>query len=583
MKKQKNANISAKSPKAINPSLETFSMHEKFAALYVISMFTLFPVFMTDMLFNVRKDRLHYFIATTLALLFFLIATYICGIDKTKCPKKLFKMSIEDWGMIGFLVVCTLSAIMSEYGFEAVDGSKGRDSGLITISVYVLCYFLVSRYYKHKDLVFNIFIVTASIVCLIAVLHEFYSDPFKIVEQIKKEQQNTFITTIGNKNMFSCFVCVALPVIAGLLVESKEVSSTVFYSIALGINFMGLLVADSDSGYFGLAAFMSILFIYACGNADRMFKYLLSIFVITFSCKVLRFISYLYDDVYKPLDTIPKTLIFNNKVYLIISVFAVLTVTFYFLKRKFSDTHSPKWVQIAASVFVGLCAATILGLFVYFSAIDKTSDLGKLTKYLRLDDKWGTHRGYAWIRSVILFKSNGLKNMLIGSGPDTFGQIMKAAYREDMLKRHGSVFDSAHNEYLHYLVTTGALGLISYLTVLISLAVKGIKNFKNSIAALIMTLVIISYCAQATFNLSTPIITPFLFLFLGLLESVVRRQQFSEEKGLESKSDSKKKTNEPLETKIENVEAITEKQNSTQEKERSKKNKSKNKKKNNKK
>ena len=48
MKKQKNANISAKSPKAINPSLETFSMHEKFAALYVISMFTLFPVFMTD-------------------------------------------------------------------------------------------------------------------------------------------------------------------------------------------------------------------------------------------------------------------------------------------------------------------------------------------------------------------------------------------------------------------------------------------------------------------------------------------------------------------------------------------------------
>ena len=222
-------------------------------------------------------------------------------------------------------------------------------------------------------------------------------------------------------------------------------------------------------------------------------------------------------------------------------------------------------------------------MFVYFSAIDKTSDLGKLTKYLRLDDKWGTHRGYAWIRSVILFKSNGLKNMLIGSGPDTFGQIMKAAYREDMLKRHGSVFDSAHNEYLHYLVTTGALGLISYLTVLISLAVKGIKNFKNSIAALIMTLVIISYCAQATFNLSSPIITPFLFLFLGLLESVVRRQQFSEEKGLESKSDSKKKTNEPLETKIENVEAITEKQNSTQEKERSKKNKSKNKKKNNKK
>ena len=542
MKKQTKTKKSANSQKAINPSLETFSMHEKFTALYVISMFTLFPVFMTDMLFNVRKDRLHYFIATTLALLFFLLATYICGIDKKKWPKKLFRMSIEDWGMIGFLVVCAISALLSEYGFEAVDGSKGRDSGLITMAAYVLCYFLVSRYYKHKDLVFNIFIVTASIVCLIAVLHEFYSDPFKILEQIKKEQQSTFITTIGNKNMFSCFVCVALPVAAGLLVEARDIPSTVFYSLALGINFMGLLVADSDSGYFGLAAFMAILFVYACGNANRMFKYMLSFFVMTFSCKVLRLISLLFDDVYKPLDTIPQTLIFNNKVFIVIALFAVLTTVFYFVNRKFGDTHSPKWVEIAASIFVGLCAGTVLALFIYFSAIDKTTDLGKLTKYLRLDDKWGTHRGYAWIRSVILFKSHGIKNMLVGCGPDTFGQIMKAEYREDMLKRHGSVFDSAHNEYLHYLVTTGALGLISYLTVLISLAVKGIKNFKNSIAALIMTLVIISYCAQATFNLSTPIITPFLFLFIGLLESVVRRQKFAEDNAATATTDVKKKT-----------------------------------------
>ena len=580
MKKQTKSKNSASSQKALNPSLQTFSMHEKFTALFVISMFTLFPVFMTDMLFNVRKDRLHYFIATTLALLFFLIATYICGIDKKMWPKKLFKMSIEDWGMIGFLVVCTISALLSEYGFEAVDGSKGRDSGLITIAAYILCYFLVSRYYKHKDIVFNIFIITASIVCLIAVLHEFYSDPFKIIEQIKKEQQNTFISTIGNKNMFSCFVCVALPVCAGLLVEAKDIPSTVFYSIALGINFMGLLVADSDSGYFGLAAFMAILFIYACGNADRMFKYMLSFFVMTFSCKVLRLISTLFDDEHKPLDTIPDTLIYNNKVYIVIALFAVLSVLFYFIRRKFGDAHSPKWVEIAASVFVGLCAGTLVALFVYFSAIDKTTDLGKLTKYLRLDDKWGTHRGYAWIRSVIIFKTHGIKNMLVGCGPDTFGQIMKAEYREDMLKRHGSVFDSAHNEYLHYLVTTGALGLISYLTVLIALAVKGIKNFKNSIAALIMTLVIISYCAQATFNLSTPIITPYLFLFLGLLEAVVRRQKFAEEEAVTVNADTKKKTekatvdkqNNKPELQEDKVDTVSDDDNDTFEKESENKN-----------
>ena len=142
---------------------------------------------------------------------------------------------------------------------------------------------------------------------------------------------------------------------------------------------------------------------------------------------------------------------------------------------------------------------------------------------MRLNDKWGTHRGYAWIRSIILFKTNGIKNMLVGSGPDTFGQIMKKYYREDMINRHGSVFDSAHNEFLTYLVTIGALGLISYITVLVSTIIKGIRRFEYSVGALIATLVIISYCAQSIFSLFTPIVTPFLFLFISLCEGIIRR------------------------------------------------------------
>lgn len=512
--------------KASAPTLaKSMNMFEKFAHIFVIGMFTVFPIYMTNLLFNVRKDRLHYFVFTTFALLFFILCTYICGIDKKNWPKDLFKMSVTDYAMIGFLVVCGLSAFLSKYGMESVTGEKGRNSGLLLMAMYVLCYFIISRYYRCKEYVFAIFAVTACIVCSIAILHEFYVDPFGILTDIKEEQQATFITTIGNKNLFSCFICVAMPAIVAMLIKSKDVALTVFYCIAAGISFMGLLVADSDSGYFGLAAFMLVLFVYSSGTADRMFKFFLSVLSILISCKVLRLISLIFSDNMKPLDTIPNTLIFSKIVYPIFAAVLVLCIVFYLLKRKLGDKRLPKYVMAAAASFSVLCVLAVVVPFVYFSWINTTADIGSLSKYLRMNDKWGTHRGYAWIRSIILFKTNGIKNMLIGSGPDTFGQIMKEFYYEDMKARHGSVFDSAHNEYLNYLVTIGLLGVAAYITALVSVVIRGAKCSKKSVAALVITVVIISYSAQALFNLAQPITTPYLFLFLAMGEAVIRKEK----------------------------------------------------------
>ena len=527
-KKSKSSNTkkteNKKTKSSYSPSLnDTLSMHEKFTNLYVIGMFTLFPVFMTDKLFNLRKDRLHYFIGTTIVLLFFIIATYLCGIDKKKWVKNIFKLNVEDFGMLAFLIVSVVSTVLSEYGMEAVTGSEGRDSGLIIMLGYVLCYFVVSRYYKYHKIPYDIFVISSAIIVIIAILHEFYIDPFNLLTEIAENQQNIFISTFGNINIFSCFICVSMPVIAALLVTSKDIPSTVFYGIGISISFMGLLVANSDSGYFGLAAFMSILFVYSCKNAQRLFNYFLCVFLMLLSCKIFKLLTLVFRENYKPLEPIPSFLIFNNKTFILIAVFACLSILFYFVKKKNNEKDFPKAVQITAASLVALSAVSLVSVFVYFSAFDKTTDLGSLAKYLRLNDKWGTHRGYAWIRSIILFKTNGIKNMLVGSGPDTFGQIMKKYYREDMINRHGSVFDSAHNEFLTYLVTIGALGLISYITVLVSTIIKGIRRFEYSVGALIATLVIISYCAQSIFSLFTPIVTPFLFLFISLCEGIIRR------------------------------------------------------------
>lgn len=505
--------------KTINSPL---SMHQKFANLFLIGMFTLFPIFMTDKLFNVRKDRLDFFIVTNIILLFFIMSTYICGIDKELWPKKLFKLSSTDISFVIFFIVCIFSTIFSEYGKDAVTGDQGRNCGLILMSAYFFSYFLISRYLKYKSIVFDIFVITGCIVCIIAIMHEFYADPFQIITQIKEDQQETFISTIGNINLYSAFVCVVLPVAASLLVMSDSLLSTILYSVQTAVCFMGLIVSNSDSGYFGLIAFMAVLFVFSCSNAKRLFKFFLTVFVMLLSCKILYLLSLLCHEKMRELDTLPHTLVFDRKVYIAISAVGFIALILYLVSEKMADKPFPKAVQIVTGVLVGLFILSIGAVFFYFSVIDKTTNLGNLTKYLRLNDQWGTHRGYAWIRSIILFKNGGIKNILIGTGPDTFGPVIKAVYREDMLKRHGSVFDNAHNEYLNYLVTVGILGVLAYISILGTIIFRCVKRSKDKLSFLLVITVIVSYSAQALFNLATPIVTPYLFVFISIGEAFIR-------------------------------------------------------------
>ena len=528
--KKKNAAAetqTVKTSKSSTAAVQTplkLSMHEKFADLFVISMFSIFPIYMTNKLFSVRKDRLQYFVVTTFILLFFIMATYICGIDKERWPKKLFKFSVSDISIIAFTGVCLISALLSKYGQEAFTGSGGRDSGFWLMAVYLLCYLLISRYFGYREEVFAVFAVMSSVICLIGVMHEFWVDPMNIINDIKEEQQKDFISTIGNINMFSGFVCASLPVCTVLAVLAKDKLFAAFYYATVAFNFMGLLVANSLGGYFGFTVFMAILFVYCCGSAKRFFRFCITITTMLATAKLMRVISFIFKDNYKNLEDISHFLVYDNRVFILIGISVMITVGAYLLYSKKGDEHSPKWVQIIAGSVVGLTAAGVLGVFIYFSAVDKTTDLGKLSKILRFNDSWGTHRGYAWIRGFKLFHSNGIKNILVGSGPDTFGQVIKEVYRDDMIKRHNSVFDSAHNEFLNYLVTTGILGFAAYVTLIVSLIVRCAKRCKGEYALRFMVVImaITAYCAQSVFNLATPIITPFIFLFFALSEALIR-------------------------------------------------------------
>jgi O-antigen ligase len=191
----------------------------------------------------------------------------------------------------------------------------------------------------------------------------------------------------------------------------------------------------------------------------------------------------------------------------------------YLLDFKKPDITLSKAVPIAFGAAAILAALGIIGAVVYFSAIDTTTDLGSLEQVLRFNDKWGTHRGYMWIRSMWIFADESIFDKLFGCGPDTFYYAFSPYFKG--LEQYGdSSTNAAHNEYINYLITIGIAGTAAYLAVVGSVIARAVKAAKRNPLAIVCVSAVICYSVQAVVNISQPITTPLFIIFLALTEAV---------------------------------------------------------------
>lgn len=118
------------------------------------------------------------------------------------------------------------------------------------------------------------------------------------------------------------------------------------------------------------------------------------------------------------------------------------------------------------------------------------------------------------------FWQHGLKYLpqywLVGSGPDTFGQL--TAPDEPVFPT-----DKAHSIYVEYAVTTGILGLVSYLVFLFSCH-KRRENEQPSLVAWGLFAALLTYCVQGFFIHDTIHVWPVLWLLSGLAVVVHRKE-----------------------------------------------------------
>ena len=527
---------------------------------YLVLMFTVFPLFFTQKYSNIRHDKLNVFVALSCALFFIVGVTWLISYFEKKRvgalpEEKWYKnLSVTDYAFGALILLYIISTIFARIPIEAVTGSTGRNNGLMAFIMYFFVYIVLSRFFKVKEYVFVALALGSLAVYLLAILNFFYIDVFRIfgVEAgiyygYSDATIKDFISTIGNKNIMSALCCLTIPPLIMLFINSETKRLKYLYLVSGGVGFSAMLCSDSESGFLGLVPLLALVLLFYSRDVARLRKFFTALCAMFVSSKLLVVVVavtkalaeseiiktlFVYDKktlmekgIDKGFGTMQTLFISDNKCILLIAVTAALAFGLWFLEKKKPDFTVPKFVPYALAAVYGLGVAFLAGLFVRYSFIDTKSKLDGIMTFFRFDEKWGTHRGYMWIKAGEIFKNTNWKNKLIGSGPDTFYMMFSPYFSELSHKFHNSTTNCAHNEFLNYLITTGILGLGAYLTIFISAVVRSVKTAAKNPLSVVFIAPVVCYLFQSVVNIANPEVTPLLFIFLALSEAIVRTEK----------------------------------------------------------
>lgn len=277
---------------------------------------------------------------------------------------------------------------------------------------------------------------------------------------------------VGHPNMLGSYTVLVLLLALGMyLLHNKNKRFYLFSSIALYIN---LILTESTGPYFGFCFGLLFLIILLKIKKKIDFK---QIGVIVASAIVL--------------------------------LFGVSCTTEYVSEKYYNEKYVTEF-SIRGDIVDTVSVLTRLiikddSLFKESEEIKNMSDL----------ELYGSDRIWLWGRSLRLVP----KYFWTGTGVDNFSTAFK-----EVDNRGIALFDKAHNEYLHLLITQGIFVFVAYITLLAIIFIKGIRYKGENYLVFVLLFAFIGYAGQAFMNISVYNVAPFFFIVMGLLSGIIEKE-----------------------------------------------------------
>ena len=524
--------------------------------LWVMAMFTIFPLIYNDFYFDILQTK--YYTVLTLSIIMILALIVICGFAGgfknffDNLNKKgfvvWFKEEFSIWDiciMIFWLMSALSTAFAGRFIMESITGDKGRYSGLLLISIYVILYFTVSRMFSFGKVYFTVFLAVSIPVCLFGYTDYFNMDILGFKEKISPEQWPIFTSTIGNINTYTAVLAFYIAIAGTLFITTpfksdigrgESIGKIVFYYVIMLMNFIALTMGTSDNGYLTLAAFFGLVPFVAFRTMEGVRRFILTILTYLLGIKIIQLINISYAGKVLGISGLYDFISDFKYLNLIIAVLALTVIIMYVLEYRKKEKRRDNEVLLRSLRYIWLAILVIIFAAIVFMGMKINSDVtaakekyGALADYFVFNDSWGTFRGYIWRAAVEEYMKFPLLHKIFGSGPDTFGLYIGLLRNEEMTSVTGQFFDATHNEYIQFLFTLGPIATIAYILALILPSVEALRTRlfylrDNTMLPYLYAcaIAVICYATQAVVNLNLPVVTPFLWIFLSIMVAILR-------------------------------------------------------------
>ncbi len=510
--------------------------HTAAANIFVLFMIGIFPLIFHDNYIDIQTFKALTFRGAALC---YLITTFFIYLFEPVLYKKMkvdvpegsrfsiLNLPVYMYFLFIFLGGVVLSMIFSNWPAFAFNGNMGRNVGTLDYLLYgMVCIVLAYKFHKWNYLAEIISLLNGLAFTLI-ILNFWGIDPLGMYSNLIKGQYNKFIGTIGNINVASTYLCIAIPVYLSAFVLSKTYRRKAMYGTMTFAGFYAGFAVSSESFLLGCGALLLTIFYYSfyAKSGIRKLSECMTLFsgaAILFKITLIladhmqvtsAFLKYFQkNDLLRAFLSLPS-----------ISLMIILTLLLWILSAFPAPVpllRIMRWLPVF--VILVICAGIIL---VNISPEVINTRWGKWLQYFLLNDGFGSGRGYIWKRSVEMWTAYSFREKLFGCGTDCFYLQMFPVYGDEMISLFEQPFVDTHCELLQMLMTTGLVGTIGYFGFLFGLLGTIWKQIKTKPILLAGAALIISYLAQGLVNSPVPFCMPILFTLLGIVSAVSLRPE----------------------------------------------------------
>ena len=462
---------------------------------YIFLMLLVYCLWCPEGFTNVEEPKFIFFAAATLLWFVLLVSISL----EEGLPTEFFTPARI--AALVFVAVCLLSATFSPFDFsELIIGH--RYTGLLTQLLLATILLGISRFGHCRERHFIAFGISITILGVISIVQKMGINVFGFYPGDSTYfDYPSFLGTIGNIDSLGAPVSLAVPLFLGLFVK-KEAPYDKLYLIPLFFGSMLLTLGGAESTLLGVAAVSVItpaLLIRSMkdlrrtlgGAALALAGVALGSTMGIGTANGVRVVRFSFGSL--------------TVVCLVLAaVFGAASWVFQFVRREPSE-------RMFRNAFIVVAVVCVIGALtaVWFWPGERGT-LYEASQILHghFEDSYGNERIGIWRVTL----TNVPESPMLGGGPGTLYLRTVAVLSNNAVAR------LAHNVYLQYLVDTGVLGLLSYLAVIVTAVfVRPRDQWKPVRVGLILAA--LSYAAQDFFNLGVPVVSPFFWIVLGLLQA----------------------------------------------------------------